>query len=115
MKFSPTSYYFIPLRSTYSPRHPFLKTSSIYFRSLMSEIKFHTHQNYRQNYSSVYFNFYIFGLLVQTYFPSLCLQFFIPHWSWFIEYKVPRLGSHFPWNELYWSNETAYIFYYVYS
>jgi hypothetical protein len=37
--FSPTSYYFVPLRSRYSPQCPPLR----YFPPLMSETKFHTH------------------------------------------------------------------------
>jgi hypothetical protein len=42
MKFSPASYYVIPLGSKYSHQHSALKPS-VYVLSLMQETKFHTH------------------------------------------------------------------------
>jgi hypothetical protein len=42
-QFSPVSYYFILLRSRYSPQHPVLKISSVHIVPLMSVTKFHTH------------------------------------------------------------------------
>jgi hypothetical protein len=59
MQLSSLSYYFSPLRSKYS-QHPVLKyPQSTYVLPLMSETKFHTHTNHKQNYSSVHFNLYV--------------------------------------------------------
>jgi hypothetical protein len=61
MQFSPAACYLILLRSIYSPQCPFLKQPIL----LMTEAKFHILQNYRQNYSPLSFNFYVFRQLTR--------------------------------------------------
>jgi hypothetical protein len=58
MQFSPTSCHFIPLRSKIFSSAPCFQTPSGYVPPLISETKFHTQKNYKQNYSFVYFNDY---------------------------------------------------------
>jgi hypothetical protein len=52
--------HFIPLRSKYSPQRPFLKHPQSVFVPWCRRISFTPLQNCRQNYSFVYFNFYVF-------------------------------------------------------
>jgi hypothetical protein len=61
-QFSPLSLHLIPLRSLVliSPSASCSQTLWVYVPPLMSESKFHTIQNHRQNYSHVYSNFYVF-------------------------------------------------------
>jgi hypothetical protein len=64
MQFSSLSYYFNPLRSKYS-QHPVFRYSQSaykYVLPLMSEAKFHTHTNHKQNCSSVRFDLYVSSL-----------------------------------------------------
>jgi hypothetical protein len=62
MQFYQTSCHFISLRSKYSPRHPVLKHPQYTCMFLPSHQRpsFTPMQNHRQNYSFVYFNFYVF-------------------------------------------------------
>jgi hypothetical protein len=59
MQYSPTSYYFILLQLKYSPQHPVLKHPQSMFFPSCQWPSFTPIKNYRQNYSSVYFNFYV--------------------------------------------------------
>jgi len=56
MKFSPLPCQLVPLRSKYSPQHPFLKHPQNTFLSQCERPSFTPIQNNRQNYSSVYLN-----------------------------------------------------------
>jgi hypothetical protein len=60
MQFSPTSCYFIFLRSKYSPQHPVLIHPQSMFFPWCLRPSFTPIQNHRQNYSFLYFNFYVF-------------------------------------------------------
>jgi hypothetical protein len=60
MQFSPASYYFIPLRPNYCPQYPVLKYLQPMFLSQYKRPSFTLIQNYRQNYSDVYFYVYVF-------------------------------------------------------
>jgi hypothetical protein len=54
VQFSPASYYFTPLGSKILSSTPCSQTPAVYVILLMSEAKFHTHTNYRQNYNFVF-------------------------------------------------------------
>jgi len=53
--------YLIPPRSKYSPQHHVLKHPQLPFLPQCQRPSFTPIQNNRQNYSSIYFNLYIFG------------------------------------------------------
>ena len=55
------SRYLVPLKPKYSPQHPILKYPQLLFLPHCQRPSFTPIQNKRQNYSSVYLNFYIFG------------------------------------------------------
>ena len=55
------SCYLVLLRSKYSSQHPILKHSQPTFLPQCQRPSFTPIQNNRQNYSSIYLNFYIFG------------------------------------------------------
>jgi hypothetical protein len=59
MQFSPTSYHFIPLQSKYSSQHPVLKHPQSTLLPQCQRPIFTPIQNHRQNYISVYSNFYV--------------------------------------------------------
>jgi hypothetical protein len=60
MQFPPISCHFIFLRTKYSPEHPVLKHPQSTFFPLSQRPSFTPIQNHRQNYNSVYSNFYVF-------------------------------------------------------
>jgi len=62
MSFYPLPCYLVPIRFKYFPQHPHFKHSQPMFVPLCERSSFLPIQNNRQNYSSVYFNLYIFGL-----------------------------------------------------
>jgi hypothetical protein len=57
-QFSPTSYYFICLRSKHSFQHS-SQTPSVYILPLMSKIKLHTHTKLQEKYGFIYFNIHV--------------------------------------------------------
>jgi hypothetical protein len=59
MQLPTNSYHVIPLRPKNSLQHRAVKYSQLYILQLLSETKFQTHKNYRQNHSSVYYKIFI--------------------------------------------------------
>jgi hypothetical protein len=60
MQFSPLSHHFISFRSKYSPQYPVLKHPQSIFLPSCQRPSFTFIQNYRQNYSFIYSNVYVF-------------------------------------------------------
>jgi hypothetical protein len=57
---APTSHYFNPFRSKYSPQHPFLKHQPSLFIPKYQRQSFASTCNYMENYNSVYSTCYVF-------------------------------------------------------
>jgi hypothetical protein len=84
MQFSPTFYHFIPLWSIYYPQHHILKyPQTIYFPQCRRP-SFTPMQNYKQNNSFVYSNFYIFRqqIGIQEVLNWMVLIVFVVHTHW---------------------------------